>query len=198
MGALQTNCYMLGCEKTKEAVIIDPGDNIDKILKALKDNGLTLKYIINTHAHFDHVGGNAALKKETGAKIVLHERDDILLERLIKQADVFGYEIDPSPPADIFVQDGDTINFGELALEVIHTPGHSPGGISLKIGDTIFSGDTLFRRSIGRTDLPGGSFDHIIDSIREKLFIYDNSTRIYPGHGDSTTIGEEKEGNPYF
>ena len=198
VGALQVNCYILGCEKTKQAVVIDPGDNADAIVKVLKKHKLSLKYIVNTHAHFDHVGGNAELKEKTGAKIILHAADDILLARLVKQADIFGHEVNPSPPADIKVVDGDKIEFGELSLDVIHTPGHSPGGISLKIDDIIFSGDTLFHRSIGRTDLPGGSYSHIIRAVREKLFIYSDKTVVYPGHGSSSTIGEEKRENPYF
>ncbi|MFC1854915.1 MBL fold metallo-hydrolase [Thermodesulfobacteriota bacterium] len=198
VGALQVNCYIIGCEKTKQAVVIDPGDNVEKIIKILEKHKLELKYIVNTHAHFDHVGGNAQLKKKTNAKIMLNEADGILLERLTRQADIFGYEVTPSPPPDINMSDGDKINFGELQLDVIHTPGHSPGGVSLKIGNTIFTGDTLFNRSIGRTDLPGGSYDHLIKSIKEKLFIYEDDTIVYPGHGGSSTIGEEKRKNPFL
>ncbi len=198
VGALQVNCYIIGCEATKEAVVIDPGDDVDKILETLNDNELKLKYIINTHAHFDHVGGNARLKEETGAKIIIHEDDNILLEKLTRQADVFGYQVTPSPPGDILVNDGDVIDFGKLELEVIHTPGHSPGGISLKTDGVIFTGDTLFYQSIGRTDLPGGSYDHIMYSIKNKLFKFDNDTQIRPGHGKETTIGEERKYSPFF
>jgi glyoxylase-like metal-dependent hydrolase (beta-lactamase superfamily II) len=198
VGALQVNCYILGSEATKEVVVIDPGSNGDKIIQLIDEMGLKLKYIINTHAHFDHIGGNAALHDKTGAKIIIHEEDSILLDKLSKQADVFGYEVTPSPPADILVKEGDTIEFGDMKLDVIHTPGHTPGGISLKIDNIIFTGDTLFNNSIGRTDLPGGSFEHIIYSIKEKLFCFDDGVKVYPGHGGKTTIGNERKYNPYF
>ena len=198
VGALQVNCYILGSEATKEVVVIDPGSNGDKIMQLIDEMGLKLKYIINTHAHFDHIGGNAALQSKTGAKIIIHEEDSILLDKLRKQADVFGYEVTPSPPADILVKEGDTIEFGDMKLDVIHTPGHTPGGISLKVDNIIFTGDTLFNNSIGRTDLPGGSFEHIIYSIKEKLFCFDDGVKVYPGHGEDTTIGNEKKYNPYF
>lgn len=198
VGSLQVNCYIIGCEKTKEAVVIDPGDNYDNIAKVLDDNDLDLKYIVITHAHFDHIGANAQLKKKTGAKIILHEDDKTLFEKLKIQADMFGFDVNPSPPADILVKDGDKIEFGELNLDVIHTPGHSPGCMSLKIDNKVFTGDTLFSNSIGRTDLPGGSFDHIISSIKEKLFVLRDDTIVYPGHGSSTTVGAEKSDNPYF
>ncbi len=164
----------------------------------LNKNGLKLKYIINTHAHFDHVGGNAALKKVNGAKLMIHEADNILLEKLTKQADIFGYDVTPSPPPDIMIKDGDKIKVGKLTLKVIHTPGHSPGGVCLLINDRIITGDTLFKQSIGRTDLPGGSYDFILRSIKEKLFTLDNKLLVFPGHGDSSTIGDEKRLNPYF
>jgi glyoxylase-like metal-dependent hydrolase (beta-lactamase superfamily II) len=198
VGSLQVNCYILGCEKTKEAVVIDPGDNSDRIARVLDEKGLKLKYIINTHAHFDHVGGNAGLKRKLKAQIMLHEDDNFLFERLKKQADIFGYDVEQSPPADILLKDNDKIRFGELELDVMHTPGHSPGGISLKINNVVFTGDTLFSRSIGRTDLPGGSYEHLIRSIKERLFTLDDKTIVYPGHGESSTIGQEKSDNPYF
>jgi glyoxylase-like metal-dependent hydrolase (beta-lactamase superfamily II) len=198
VGTLQVNCYIIGCEKTKEAVVIDPGDNHNRILKVLNEKELKLKYIIITHAHFDHVGGNAAIKEITGAKIILHKDDNFLFEKLKQQAEIFGFDVSPSPPADILVKDGDDIEFGSLKLGVIHTPGHTPGGMSLKIDNAVFTGDTLFNNSVGRTDLPGGSHDYIIKSIREKIFPFSDDTVVYPGHGSSTTVGNEKKYNPYF
>jgi glyoxylase-like metal-dependent hydrolase (beta-lactamase superfamily II) len=196
VGPLQVNCYILADEKTKEAVVIDPGDDAEDILKIIREKGLTVKYIVNTHAHFDHVGANAKLKEATGAEILLHEADAALLSSSSGQAKMFGMKAASSPPADRYIRDGDVITAGEVSLTVLYTPGHSSGGISLL--DMVFTGDALFAGSIGRTDLPGGDLMTLIGSIKTKLLDLPGDTRVFPGHGPDSTIGEEKKENPFL
>ncbi len=198
VGPLQVNCYILADEKTKEAVVIDPGDDAEDILKIIKEKGLTVKYIVNTHAHFDHVGANAKLKEATGAEILLHEADAALLSSSTSQAGMFGMKTAASPPADRYIRDGDVITAGEVSLTVLYTPGHSSGGISLLEDGMVFSGDALFTGSIGRTDLPGGDLMTLIGSIKSKLLDLPDDTRVFPGHGPDSTIGEEKKENPFL
>jgi len=192
-----TNCFVLGCEHTKEAVVIDPGDDADKILLALAEDKLTLKYIINTHGHFDHVGANRPLKAATGADILIHKLDEPMLGHLKSLAASFGLSMENSPPADGNLDDGDTVRFGDITLKVLFTPGHSPGGISLLADKAVFVGDTLFYGSIGRTDLPGGDYDTLIQSIKERLFVLEDDVTVYSGHTPETTIGQEKRSNPF-
>jgi glyoxylase-like metal-dependent hydrolase (beta-lactamase superfamily II) len=192
------NCYIIGCESTKSAAVIDPGDEADRILKELAKDSLTLKYIINTHGHFDHVGGNYDLKKASGADIVIHPADEAMLADLVRTAAAFGLSAQNSPAPDRTVHEGDTISFGEISLRVIDTPGHSPGGISLHTDNMVFVGDTLFAGSIGRTDLPGGDFQTLISSIKTKLFPLGDDTKVYTGHGPATSIGQEKRANPFL
>lgn len=198
VGPIQANCFILGCEKTKEAVVIDPGDEAKRILAGLQKQALQLKYIINTHGHFDHVGANKALKDKTGAPLLIHRVEAPMLAQLSASAAVWGMQMDNSPPADRLLEDGDRIAFGEITLEVIHTPGHSLGGISLYTPKDLFVGDTLFAGSIGRTDFPGGDYETLIAGVRARLFVLDDDVRVYPGHGPSTTIGEERRFNPFF
>ncbi|MCP4162322.1 MAG: MBL fold metallo-hydrolase [Deltaproteobacteria bacterium] len=198
VGPLMTNCYILGCEDTKEAVVIDPGGDVNNILKALSEDNLKLVQIINTHGHFDHVGGNKRLKEVTGANIVIHPEDAPMLEHLSSAAATFGVSSEDSPPPDTLVNDGDTIKFGNEELKVIHTPGHSPGGICLLTGDMLYAGDTLFQMSIGRTDLPGGSYDELINSIKTKLLVLDEGIKVFSGHTPPTSIGFEKKSNPFL
>lgn len=198
VGQLQVNCYILADEETKEAIVIDPGDDADDILSIIRDKGLTVKYIINTHAHFDHVGANAQLKKATGAEILLHEADAALLSSSSGEAGMFGMKAAPSPPADRYIRDGDIITAGEVSLTVLHTPGHSSGGISLIEDGMVFTGDALFAGSIGRTDRPGGDLMTLITSIKTKLLDMPDDTRVFPGHGPDSTIGEEKRENPFL
>ncbi|MCF8027794.1 MAG: MBL fold metallo-hydrolase [Desulfobacteraceae bacterium] len=198
VGPIMANCYILGCESTKSAAVIDPGDEADRILKELAKDGLTLKYIINTHGHFDHVGGNYDLKKASGADIVIHPADEPMLADLVRTAAAFGLSAQNSPAPDRTVQEGDTISFGEISLRVLDTPGHSPGGISLHTDNMVFVGDTLFAGSIGRTDLPGGDFQTLISSIKTKLFPLGDDTKVYTGHGPATSIGQEKRANPFL
>lgn len=198
VGPIQANCFILGDEKTQEAVVIDPGDEAQRILAGLQKQALKLKYIINTHGHFDHVGANKALKEKTGAPILIHRAEAPLLAQLSSSAAVWGMQVDDSPPADQLLEDGDQISFGEITLEVIHTPGHSLGGISLYTPKDLFVGDTLFAGSIGRTDFPGGDYDQLISGVRTRLFVLGDDVRVFPGHGPATTIGQERRYNPFF
>jgi len=198
VGPIMANCFILGCEATKQAAVIDPGDDADRILMELAKSELKVKYLINTHGHFDHVSANKRMKKATGAQIAIHPEDEPMFNELSRSAQMFGLSSENSPPADIHLNDGDEISFGEITLKVIHTPGHSKGGISLYTKGHLFSGDTLFAGSIGRTDLPGGDYDTLISSIKEKLLVFDEDTIVYPGHGPQTTIGNEKRMNPFL
>lgn len=193
------NCYIVGCEETMEVAVIDPGGNPQGIVKLLQDNNYKAIYIINTHGHIDHIGGNAGVKEATGAKILIHEKDSKMLTNPASNFSfLFGSKV-VSPPADQFIDQGDIIKIGNtVELEVIYTPGHSPGGICLKTGNTIFVGDTLFQGSIGRTDFPGGSHKQLIQMINEKLLCYDDEVVCYPGHGPATTIGYERNHNPFL
>lgn len=205
LGPIQANCFILGCEETRQAVVIDPGDDSDRILSALAGDRLTAVHIINTHGHFDHVGANKQLKEATGADILIHSADAPMLSQLSATAAAWGLAAENSPTADRLLEDGDTITFSTHTLTVLHTPGHTLGGISLYIeyteADTpkkaLFVGDTLFAGSIGRTDFPGGNFDTLINSIRTKLFSLDDGVKVFPGHMGNTTIGVEKRTNPF-
>jgi hydroxyacylglutathione hydrolase len=197
VGPIMANCFIAGCEETLEAVVIDPGDEADRILMEVAKAKLTVKHIINTHGHFDHVGGNKKLKAATGADILIHEADAFMLEHLTQAAASFGMAVEDSPPADQLLKDGDVISFGKLNLTVIHTPGHTPGGISLAAGEDIFVGDTLFSGSIGRTDFPGGDFNTLISAVQTRLFALDDGVTVHCGHGPATTIGREKRTNPF-
>jgi glyoxylase-like metal-dependent hydrolase (beta-lactamase superfamily II) len=197
VGPIMANCFILGCEKTHKAVVIDPGAESGKILMALANLKLTVEYIINTHGHFDHVGANKKMKEVTGAKLLIHKLDEPMLSMLSTTAAAFGLSAENSPPADQTIGDGDTIQFGDITLTVIHTPGHTPGGISLFCDDSVFVGDTLFEGSIGRTDFPGGDYGTLISSIQKKLFPLGDHVTVYCGHGSETTIGKEKRFNPF-
>jgi glyoxylase-like metal-dependent hydrolase (beta-lactamase superfamily II) len=180
-----------------EAAVIDPGDEPDRIFHALAESSLTAKLIINTHGHFDHVSANKRLKEVTGAPILIHSLDAPMLDELSSSAAAWGFTADNSPKPDKELNDGDEVAFGHTTLKVIHTPGHTPGGISLYAPDFVFVGDTLFAGSIGRTDFPGGSFKALKESIRKKLFVLGDQVKVYAGHGLSTTIGEERRANPF-
>jgi len=195
---MMSNCFILGCDQTLEAAIIDPGDDTDRILLSLAESKLKATYIINTHGHFDHVGGNKRMKEVTGADILIHPGDAQMLEMTAASGSSLGMRVDNSPPADRMIEDGDTVSIGHITLTVIHTPGHSPGGISLHTDGTVFVGDTLFAGSIGRTDFPGGNHDLLISNIRDKLFPLGDDVRVFTGHGPETTIGREKRFNPFL
>ena len=201
VGAMGVCCYLLGCEETRMAAVIDPGGNPEKILAAAKAEGLTIKTIINTHGHPDHDCANGPLKAATGAEIVLHEEE----ARFIARPEIKSYfsmlNLPVSPPADRTVKDGDTIMVGRIKLTVIHTPGHTPGGIALYAPPNLFTGDTLFVDGVGRTDFPGGDTATLMHSIRTKLLTLPVETKVWPGHGyggSVSTIGQEARSNPFL
>jgi len=198
VGPLQVNCFILADEKTKEAVIIDPGDDAPEILKIIRDKGFKVKYLVITHGHFDHVGANKALKDATGAELLIHEGDAPVMASASLQSRAFGINTPSSPRADRFVKHGDIITAGEVSLKVLHTPGHSPGGISLLEQGMVFTGDSLFAGSIGRTDLPGGDLATLLRSIKTNLMALPDDTKVFCGHGPATTIGEERRENPFL
>lgn len=198
VGPVQTNCYIVACEETKKAVVIDPGDEVSHILEVLGKNDLTLTAIINTHGHFDHAGGNKALQEATGVPIWIHEKDAFLLPILSDTGRLFGLDIVNSPPADMYLTKGQQIDIGTLSFTVLEVPGHTPGGIALYTPGIVFVGDSLFAGSIGRTDLPGGSTETLLHSIRDQLLTLPEETIVYPGHGPATTIGSEQKTNPFL
>lgn len=199
VGLLEVNCYILGDEETKEAVVIDPGGDEDEILEVVQHHGFSLKYIIDTHGHFDHVDANQPLKDATSAQIAIHQLDAAMLQRA-NEAIFFTGKPMRSSEADVLLKEGDTLTFGKHRLQVLHTPGHTPGGISLVLEGTnlVYVGDTLFAGSIGRTDFPGGDYDTLIRGVREKLFTLGDHFIVYPGHGPVTTIAQERKYNPFF
>lgn len=199
VGPLQVNCYILACPETGEAAIIDPGDDAEEIASAVRESGLKPVYIINTHGHPDHVSANAALKREFGLKIVSSPLDAALMQSGSDLLSLMGVMTVPSPPPDVTVQDGDTIDIGDIRLEVLHTPGHTEGGICLYLlGEgVLFTGDTLFAGSVGRTDFPGGSWPELERSIRERIYSLPEETVVLPGHGESSTVGREKAANAF-
>ncbi|MCK9376568.1 MAG: MBL fold metallo-hydrolase [Syntrophobacterales bacterium] len=200
VGLLEVNCYILGDEKTREAVVIDPGGDEDEILDTLNRNNLQLKLIIDTHGHFDHVDANQPLKDATGAQIAIHEADGQMLIKPSSEAMFFTGNRLRLSQADILLKEGDILTFGEYRLKVLHTPGHTPGGISLVLeGHTyVYVGDLLFAGSIGRTDFPGGSYDALINAVKTKIFPLGDNYSVYPGHGPVTTVGQERKYNPFF
>jgi hydroxyacylglutathione hydrolase len=200
VGPFQENCYLIGDEATKTGAIIDPGDEAERILKAAKKTGLNFQFILNTHAHLDHVCAVQAVKDALGIPFYLHKDDLVLLENLPKQAAMFGMRVDHVPQVDMFFNPGTAIRIGHCLAAVHHTPGHSPGSVSFYFLNekVVFGGDVLFNGSIGRTDLFGGDFDTLIHSIQEKLFTLPDEVTVYPGHGPETSIGFEKQYNPFF
>jgi len=207
VGWLQCNCHVVGDPDTREAMVIDPGDEVDRILDVIRRHGLTVKAVVNTHAHIDHVGGLRKMKEATGAPVQMHADDLELYQHLDVQAAMIGMPLPDKTDVDSFLRDGDTVRWGAYSAQVIHTPGHSRGSLCLHVPETfaggegggkLFAGDTLFAGSIGRTDLWGGSFEQILRSIHTKLLALPEATTVYPGHGPPTTIAQERETNPFL
>ena len=200
VGPLQCNCSVIGDEATHEAMVIDPGDEVDDVLAIVRKHGLSVKQIVITHAHIDHVGGAMKLRAATGAPILLNQNDHALLKMLDEQAAWIGVAAPGKVEIDQNIGQADTVKAGSLAASVLHTPGHTEGSICLYFAPEkkLIAGDTLFAGSIGRTDLPGGSFDKIIRSIHEKVLALPDDTVVVPGHGPLTTIGAERESNPFL
>jgi glyoxylase-like metal-dependent hydrolase (beta-lactamase superfamily II) len=197
VGPLQVNCFIVGCEASKEALVIDPGEEGERILAHLTARGLQLKMVFNTHGHFDHVGANHLLLEKSGAELLIHSADAVLLPRAKEHGRKYGLDVQVSPPPTRLLHGNEALTIGTLKIQVIATPGHTAGGISLLIGEHLFSGDTLFADSVGRTDLPGGDHQTLVNSIRKGLFVLPEGTIVHPGHGPDTTIGREKRLNPY-
>jgi len=198
VGAFGMNAYVVWCEKTKAGILIDPGDEIDAILERVAAHGVKLERIIITHAHIDHVLHAHEAQTRLQIPLYLHRDDEPILQRVPQQAAMFGLSVGTIPKVDGYLKEGEVIRFGEVELTVRHTPGHSPGAISLIGEGHAIVGDVLFQGAIGRTDLPGGSFDVLIRSIREKLLTLPDSVRVLPGHGETTTIGFERLNNPFL
>lgn len=200
VGQLGVNCFILGCEETREGIIVDPGADAERVLAAVQQLGLKIRYVINTHGHFDHMGGNRSVVVKTGAKLLIHESDVYFLSRAADSAASYGLKAENSHKPDHLLQDGMVLNFGKHQLKVLHTPGHTPGGCCLYLEGEgkILTGDTLFAESVGRTDFPGSSHADLIDGVRTKLLVLPDETQAFPGHGPSTTIGHEKRHNPYL
>ena len=197
------NGYLIGCETTKDAVLVDPGDEVEQLLDAARGHALLVRYILLTHAHLDHITGVATAKAALTVPVGLHRADNFLYEAVVEQGRAFGIPVAPQPPVDFFYTPAMEIPFGRYMVKVEHTPGHCPGGVCLTVsgpasGPSLFVGDTLFAGSIGRTDLPGGDMATLLKSIREVLFAYPDDTVVYSGHGEPTTIGRERRSNPFL
>lgn len=194
-GRLENNIYLVADEKSGEAVLIDATQDLPEIQKAVKDLGVKVKYILLTHGHFDHILGLNSLKKSLNAPAVICKDDLVISDNINEFTRLFGLPDSVPPKYDMYIKDGDEILLGSYKIKVIHTPGHTEGGVCYLVDGKLFSGDTLFRGSVGRTDLFGGNFDKLSDSIKNKLFKLDDKTEVFPGHGDMTTIGFEKKYN---
>lgn len=200
VGELGVNCYLLADSQTKEGVVIDPGAEPELVLSAVQKKGVKVVAVLNTHGHFDHIGGNLKVIETTGAPLMINKEDEPFLSRASTSAKTYGLRADDSPAPSSYLTEGDLIRFGGHEIKVIHTPGHSPGGCCfyLEKDGILISGDSLFAESIGRTDLPGGSQTQLVGAIRTKLMTLPETVKVFPGHGPSTTVGHEKKHNPYL
>ncbi len=197
VGPFASNCYVLGSESTKEGMIIDAGADATAVLSNANELGLDIKLIVLTHGHIDHIGALKELKEATGAEVAIHTADAPFLQGQGGR-DIFGFSYQSPPPADRLLKGGDSVDVGDVHLLVLHTPGHTPGGICLLGQGVVFTGDTLFNYGIGRTDFPGGSYSQLLNSIHTKLMVLPDNTVVYPGHGPKSTIGAERRGNPFL
>jgi glyoxylase-like metal-dependent hydrolase (beta-lactamase superfamily II) len=198
VGQLGTNCYIVYCTDTREAAVIDPGDDGEEILAILQRENLKTLYVINTHGHADHIADNNKISNATGAMVCIHEKDAGMLTSAQQNLSMFIGSPVICDPAGRVLKDGDTLSIGKVELRVVHTPGHTQGGISLLGADVAIVGDTLFAQSVGRTDFPGGSYEQLLHSIKEKLLVLPDQTKVLPGHGPDTTIGDERQLNPFI
>lgn len=198
VGLLQSNCYLVYCSNSRKAVIIDPGEEGDRILEAIRERRLQPVWILLTHGHGDHIGAIGFLKQHFSIPVAIHrEEASMLTDPTVNMSSLFGLSI-TAPPADRLLKDGDVIDFEGKTISVLHTPGHSPGGVSYRIDQYVFTGDALFKGTVGRTDIPGGSHVRLIHGIKEKILALDDEVIVYPGHGPVTTVGEERRFNPYL
>jgi glyoxylase-like metal-dependent hydrolase (beta-lactamase superfamily II) len=196
------NGFIVGCERTREAIVIDPGDEVDELLAVVRDRDVRVTHILLTHAHVDHISGVDVAKEAFGVQVYLHRDDLPLYDHVVEQGAMFDFKVRPQPPVDVFY-DGSPVYFGDYEVRAHHTPGHCPGGVCLQVGKTgepgkdLFVGDTLFAGSIGRTDLFGGSYETLMRSITEVIFPLGDDARVYPGHGPATTVARERQSNPF-
>jgi len=198
LGLFQTNCYLVGCPETREALVLDPGGEVSPVLERAQALGLTVSQVVNTHGHFDHIVGNAALVRATGAPLAVHELDaPLLYAPQSERSALLGLRREPCQPTRL-LREGDSVALGSLSFRVLHTPGHTPGGICLLGHGVLFSGDTLFHLGIGRTDLPGGDMEVLMRSLEEVVLPLEDDLLVYPGHGPHTTLGYEKRYNPFL
>lgn len=201
-GPLQCNCTVLACGETRDAIVVDPGGDVERIAELVAHHDLTVKAIVHTHAHLDHILGTRDVKQAHGGEVCLHRGDRFLYDGMAMQAQLFGWRVGPGTPVERWLEHGDVVAFGKRELQVIHTPGHTPGSLCFEVtapGERplMFAGDTLFRRGIGRTDLPGGDARLIRTSIQERLYTRSLDAVVIPGHGPSTTLGDEARANPW-
>lgn len=198
VGPLDVNCYLLACEETRKGIVVDPGDDLDAILQLIANNDLDIVEIVATHGHFDHIGRVASLKEKTGAPFAIHKADLFMVKGLADIAAFLGFQTDPPPAVERFIDEGDTIAFGRETLNIRHVPGHAPGNIALTWPGHAIIGDTVFAGSIGRTDLKGADLQTLMHSIRTKILTLPGDTILYPGHGPTTTVDREKRINPFL
>lgn len=199
VGPIAANCFIIGDKETNEGAIIDPGGDAERILRVVKETGLDIKFIVGTHGHFDHNAAMKQIKQDLECDFLMHKSDLLFVQRSKKSAMNWGIDIEQVPDPDKYIEEGDILKLGALELKILNTPGHSPGGICIYIQseNILFSGDTLFYGSVGRTDFDGGSMEELIKSIKEKLYTLPDDTVVYTGHGEQTTIGEEKIHNMF-
>lgn len=198
VGSLEVNCLILACEETRKGIVIDPGDNVAGILQLVRENDVDIVEIVATHGHFDHIGRVTSLQKELGVPFTIHKADLFMVEGLVEIASFLDIDTDEPPKVDRFIEEGDTLTFGNETLDIMHTPGHAPGNVTFLWPGHAIVGDVIFAGSIGRTDLEGSDPDTLMKSIREKVMVLPDETHLYPGHGPFTTVGQERRTNPFL